>query len=86
MNKSDAAKIIVIDETIREGMQYQGVMLSLDQRIRILECQEKLGVDICQAGYAPAHPIEAQIIADLVRHAKANNFKVKIASMGRLAL
>jgi len=46
-------KIIIIDETLREGMQYRGIMFSQKQRLTILEFQEALNVDICQAGYPP---------------------------------
>lgn len=77
------AKIIVIDETLREGMQYSGVMFSFEQRKKILEFQEKLGVDICQAGYPPAHPFEADIVKKLNFHAKTSGFKIRVAGMGR---
>ena len=58
-------KILIIDETLREGMQYRGVMFCLEQRMKILEFQEALGVDICQAGYPPAHVHEAAVVKTL---------------------
>ena len=48
--------IIVIDQTIREGMQYRGLMFSLDERKRMVEFQEKLGVDISQAAPPRKYP------------------------------
>ncbi|MEA1968140.1 MAG: hypothetical protein U9N77_07960 [Thermodesulfobacteriota bacterium] len=56
MNKNP--NIIIIDQTIREGMQHKGIVFSYSQRQRIIEFQEKIGVDICQAGYPPAHVTE----------------------------
>ena len=79
-------KIILIDETIREGMQYRGVVFSLEQRLRILAFQEKLRVDICQAGYPPAHNNEADLVRKLYQHAQKNNFNIRIAAMGRANL
>jgi len=76
-------KITIIDQTIREGMQFQGVVFSLDQRMKILEFQEKLGVDICQAGYPPAHPEEAAMVRHLADHARKNAFQIRVAALGR---
>jgi isopropylmalate/homocitrate/citramalate synthase len=75
-------KVIIIDETLREGMQYKGIMFSYDQRLQILKFQEKLGVDICQAGYPPAHDLEADIVQRLCIHAKIQKYKICIAGMG----
>ncbi len=75
-------KIIIIDETLREGMQYRGLMFSLEQRLKILNFQEQLGIDICQAGYPPAHAGEAAIIKKLCIHAKKQKYTIRIAAMG----
>ncbi len=72
--------------TLREGMQYHGVMFSLEQRQKILEFQEILGVDICQAGYPSAHELEQQTVAQLASYAKKNKLQTRVAAMGRAAL
>lgn len=82
----DNKKITIIDETLREGMQYRGLMFSQKQRIKILEFQEQLNVDICQAGYPPAHDLETDAVTTLCRHAKKNDYKIRIAAMGRANL
>lgn len=74
---------MIIDQTIREGMQFQGVVFSLAQRCRILEFQEALGVDICQAGYPSAHPKEAAMVKALADHAAKNRFRIRVAALGR---
>ncbi|WP_300458719.1 hypothetical protein [Desulfobacula sp.] len=76
-------KIILIDETLREGMQYRGTMFSIAQRLKILDFQEQLGVDICQAGYPPAHAREADAVKTLVSHGRKNRYKIRVAAMGR---
>ncbi len=76
-------QIIVIDETLREGMQYRGMMFSPEQRIKILEFQEALGVDICQAGYPPAHEHEAGVVKALFEYAGERGYKIRVGAMGR---
>ncbi|MFH1155075.1 MAG: hypothetical protein V1793_14780 [Pseudomonadota bacterium] len=75
--------ILVIDETLREGMQFQGLVFSLSQRKQILEFQDALGVDICQAGYPPAHAWEAEQVRALCDHTQCKGFSTRIAGMGR---
>ncbi len=75
--------ITVIDETIREGMQHQGVVFTHSQRKKILDFQEVLGVDICQAGYPPAHTFESEAVKILYHHAKKQGYDIRIAGMGR---
>ena len=79
-------RITLIDQTLREGMQYQGVVFSYDQRLRILEFQEALGVEICQAGYPPAHPEEAAMVKALAGHAGNEGFRIRVAALGRAFL
>jgi 2-isopropylmalate synthase len=82
-DKTSGRKILVIDQTLREGMQFQGLVFSLKQRLEILEFQEALGIDICQAGYPSAHPMEAAIVSCMADHAKKNKFKIRMAALGR---
>lgn len=76
--------IQVIDETIREGMQYRGVMFSQEQRLTMVDFQEKIGVEICQAGYPSAHPIEAQTISAMVNYGRDKQYRIRVAAMGRV--
>lgn len=76
-------KILVVDETLREGMQFQGIVFSLKQRIAILEFQEALGLDICQIGYPSAHPLEADLVSQVAAHARKNKFTIRTAALGR---
>ncbi|MCP4721564.1 MAG: hypothetical protein GY860_19070, partial [Desulfobacteraceae bacterium] len=82
-DKNLGKKIIVIDETMREGMQFQGLVFSLEQRIIMLEFQEALGIDVCQIGYPSAHPMETKIVTQVAAHAKKKNFRIRTAALGR---
>ena len=79
-------KIIVTDQTIREGMQHRGIVFSYEQKQKILEFQEKLNIDVCQAGYAPAHKSEVLHIKKLDQFSKTSNYRTLIAGMGRAIL
>jgi 2-isopropylmalate synthase len=75
--------LVVIDETLREGMQFHGLVFTLDQRIKILEFQEALGVGVSQTGYPSALAGEAEIVKALADHARARNFSIRTAALGR---
>ncbi|MBF0467537.1 MAG: hypothetical protein HQK61_01405 [Desulfamplus sp.] len=79
-------QITVIDQTIREGMQHRGIVFSKEQRKAILEFQEELGVDICQAGYAPAHITEQEHIRYLNQVVHQNGYAIRVAGMGRASI
>ncbi len=76
-------EILVCDQTIREGMQYRGVVFTYDERLTILKFQESLGVDISQVAYPPAHETERNILHRLLRHAGEQKYKICIAGLGR---
>ncbi len=80
------SKILVIDETIREGMQHSGIFFTFMQRKKILDFQEKLGVDICQAGYPSAHATEMENIKKLRSYAEDKSYRIQVAGMGRACL
>ena len=67
-------------------MQYRGMMFSLEQRKVILDFQEALRVDICQAGYPPAHAGEAETVKALYEYARNRGFNIRVAGMGRAVL
>jgi isopropylmalate/homocitrate/citramalate synthase len=76
-------KILVIDETLREGMQFHGIVFTLEQRIKILEFQERLGVAVSQTGYPSALAGEAKIVKALAVHARNHKFNIRTAALGR---
>lgn len=80
MNKPE---ICIIDETLREGMQHRGIVFSPDQARTVLEFQAALGMDICQAGYPPAHVSEQEKVKQLIHLARKRGFTTRVAAMGR---
>lgn len=76
-------KLCIMDETLREGMQHRGMVFSTDQALAILNFQERLGINICQAGYPPAHESEQEKLKCLVARATEQGFSIRVAAMGR---
>ncbi len=72
-----------MDQTLREGMQHRGIVFSGEEKKKILRFQQCLGVDICQAGYPPAHASEKQSVAHLQEIAIKEKFNTQVAGMGR---
>ncbi|MCF8045206.1 MAG: hypothetical protein K9J83_05030, partial [Desulfarculaceae bacterium] len=72
-----------IDETIREGMQHRGLVFSYEQRLEMVEFMETLGIDVCQAGYPPAHSSEREAVKNLNEACRRCGYRIGIAGMGR---
>jgi 2-isopropylmalate synthase len=54
--ESDRKKIEVYDTTLRDGSQLEGISLTVDDKLRIAEQLDWLGVDFIEAGWPGANP------------------------------
>jgi 2-isopropylmalate synthase len=50
-NTTDSARVIIFDTTLRDGEQSPGASMNLDEKLRIAQVLEELGVDIIEAGF-----------------------------------
>lgn len=48
--------IVTYDTTLRDGEQGSGISLSLQDKLRIVECLDRFGVDIIEGGYPASNP------------------------------
>lgn len=76
-------EITFVDQTLREGMQYRGIVFSLREKEAVLRYQHRLGVDICQAGYPPAHASEQKSVTHLQETVVREQLSIRVAAMGR---
>lgn len=53
-------RVIVFDTTLRDGEQSPGASLTSDEKIKIAEQLERLGVDVIEAGFPIASPDDAK--------------------------
>jgi len=48
---TDPNRVIIFDTTLRDGEQSPGASMNLDEKLRIAEMLEELGVDVIEAGF-----------------------------------
>jgi len=75
MNKE---KLYIFDTTLRDGAQTQGVDFSIDDKIKIAEALDKLGVDYIEGGWPGANPTDTEFFQ---RNIKFNNSKLTAFGM-----
>ena len=69
---TDSNRIIIFDTTLRDGEQSPGASMNLDEKLRIAETLEVMGVDVIEAGFPIASNGDFEAvneIAKLVREA-----------------
>ena len=49
--KTEDNRVVIFDTTMRDGEQSPGASMSLDEKLRIAELLERMGVDIIEAGF-----------------------------------
>ena len=54
---SDA--VVIYDCTLRDGMQGEGMSLSVDEKVRVAHVLDDLGVPVIEAGFPSSNPKEA---------------------------
>ena len=57
MNKE---KLYIFDTTLRDGAQTQGVDFSLDDKLKIAQSLDDLGVDYIEGGWPGANPTDTE--------------------------
>ncbi|MCG6537830.1 MAG: 2-isopropylmalate synthase, partial [Syntrophales bacterium LBB04] len=56
MKKGKGDRVYIFDTTLRDGEQSPGATMTRDEKIRIAQALEHLGVDIIEAGFPAASP------------------------------
>jgi 2-isopropylmalate synthase len=46
---ADSDRVIIFDTTLRDGEQSPGASMNLDEKLRIAELLEEMGVDVIEA-------------------------------------
>ncbi len=82
----DKKDIWVVDQTIREGMQHRGMMFSYEERMKMIDFQNQLNVDITAAAYPPAHESESVILYKINKKCIETAYRLKPAGHSRALL
>ncbi len=75
-------RVEIYDTTLRDGMQAEGVSLSLEDKLRIAEALDALGVDYIEGGYPLSNPKDAAFFQH-IRSRKLTRAKVAAFGMTR---
>src|SRR4051812_26113263 len=68
-----AEQVLLYDTTLRDGMQGEGMSLSVDEKVRVAHALDDLGVHIIEAGFPASNPKEAALFDLLAKESFANS-------------
>ena len=69
-------KVEIYDTTLRDGSQLEGISLTVDDKLRIAEQLDWLGVDYIEAGWPGANPKDDEVF----RRVDPNATRVLVSS------
>jgi len=79
MNKDLKDKIYILDTTLRDGAQKADISFSVDDKIRLAEKFDDIGIDYIEVGFPASNPKEMEVFEKL----KGKNFEYsKIVAFG----
>jgi 2-isopropylmalate synthase len=56
-------RVLLYDTTLRDGMQGEGMSLSVDEKVRVAHALDSLGVQLIEAGFPSSNPKEEALFA-----------------------
>ena len=62
-----AEQVLLYDTTLRDGMQGEGMSLSVDERVRVAHALDGLGIQLIEAGFPSSNPKEEALFDILSR-------------------
>jgi 2-isopropylmalate synthase len=57
--------VVVYDTTLRDGMQGEGMSLSVEEKVRVAQVLDELGVPMIEAGFPTSNPKEIELFSRL---------------------
>ncbi len=75
-------RVIIFDTTLRDGEQSPGASMTLDEKVRIADTLESMGVDVIEAGFAIASNGDFECVQTIANRIKDST----ICSLARAAI
>ena len=66
----EANRVLIFDTTLRDGEQSPGAAMNLDEKIRIAEVLEEMGVDVIEAGFPISSNGDFEAVNEIARLVK----------------
>ncbi len=63
--ETNSNKVVIFDTTLRDGEQSPGASMTLDEKLRISEMLEELGVDVIEAGFPIASEGDFEAVREI---------------------
>ncbi|PPR10182.1 MAG: 2-isopropylmalate synthase [Alphaproteobacteria bacterium MarineAlpha11_Bin1] len=79
---TDSNQVIIFDTTLRDGEQSPGASMNLDEKLRIAEALEEMGVDVIEAGFPIASNGDFEAVNEIAKLVK-NSTICGLARSGR---
>jgi len=70
MSNTESNKIVIFDTTLRDGEQSPGASMNLDEKLRIAQILEAMGVDIIEAGFPIASDGDFEAVSEIAKIVK----------------
>ena len=67
---TEANRVVIFDTTLRDGEQSPGASMNLDEKIRIAELLEEMGVDVIEAGFPIASNGDFEAVQNVSKRVK----------------
>jgi len=72
----DKRRIEILDTTLRDGAQGEGVVFSLEDKLRIIRALDEIGVDYIEAGNPASNPKDEQLFRYLAENSVLQNSRI----------
>ncbi len=67
MNNRESNRIVIFDTTLRDGEQSPGASMNLDEKLRIAQVLEAMGVDVIEAGFPIASDGDFEAVSEIAK-------------------
>jgi 2-isopropylmalate synthase len=67
---TDSNRIVIFDTTLRDGEQSPGASMNLEEKLRIAEMLDEMGVDVIEAGFPIASEGDFQAVTQIAKQTK----------------
>ncbi len=78
-SQQNADRVIIFDTTLRDGEQSPGASMNRDDKLRIAERLDAMGVDVIEAGFPAASPGDFEAVAAIARSVE----RAQVAGLAR---
>ena len=69
----DPNRVIIFDTTLRDGEQSPGCSMNVDEKLRVAEVLEEMGVDVIEAGFPIASNGDFDAVREVSRLIKTSS-------------